>query len=185
MPAPKWLIPTALSTLLVGTTDPAASRSQPILICHLSISVLWFVAMDDCDERISRLMTSIYGRGARPRADLGVNHTYVGEASEHRRIQQAYCATDIYFPTTFQVLTANAQRLQETSTMLAYGNIDFEIHKGPDIWASDFEELYASVYPQNAAKEAMNRKESQPHLAKRYVYRYRYVLACLIGHLEM
>ena len=45
--------------------------------------------MDDCDDRISRLMTSISGRGGRPRADLGVNRTYVGETSEHTRLQQA------------------------------------------------------------------------------------------------
>lgn len=85
------------------------------------------------------------------------------------------------------------------SKMLSYGGINFEAHWGPDIHSSEFEKAFHDVYPKGeaAADHVARRAEVTPstadilpsplsfNLKKRYVYRSRYVLACLIGHTSM
>lgn len=67
--------------------------------------------------------------------------------------------------------------------MLHYGGIDFEPHHGPDVWSKEYVELYSKVYPNGDAEAT---PPGHNRLAKRkYVFRWRYILACLLGHTEM
>ena len=81
--------------------------------------------------------------------------------------------------------------------MLTYGGIDFEAHWGPDIHSSNFEKAFHDVYPEGeAAADHVARSNDQDstgtsqsqrlkRLDKRYIFRSRYVLACLMGHTDM
>lgn len=85
--------------------------------------------------------------------------------------------------------------------MLDYAGIDFTAIWGPSVWSKSFNETFLHVFPDKgdfddtilkrreigseAQAEGVNEPPSR-HLSKRmYRLRFRYALACLIGHRSM
>lgn len=101
------------------------------------------------------------------------------------------------------VLTANELRLKEMTTMLDYAGIEFTPHLGPNVWSGEFNETYHKVFPDSSDDDfiyydgrrdlshverdpsSQQRRSIPQHDKRAYRRRFRYALACLLGHRGM